>query len=135
MSTEAKNNLDPKRAEKAKTIIVKAIFPGSTNHYQTLFGGTALQWMDEVAFITATRYSRKKMVTISSDKIDFKNPIPTGSIVELVGTVTHVGGSSMIVDVDVYREEMYSEERELAIHSKFTMVAINENRKPIKIHD
>ena len=75
------------------------------------------------------------MVTISSDKIDFKNPIPSGSIVELVGTVTHVGGSSMIVDVDVYREEMYSEERELAIHSKFTMVAINENRKPIKIHD
>ena len=135
MSEEVKNNLDPNRAEKAKTIIVKAIFPGSTNHYQTLFGGTALKWMDEVAFITATRYSRKKMVTISSDKIDFKNPIPSGSIVELVGTVKHVGGSSMIVDVAVYREEMYSEERELAIQSNFTMVSINENRKPVKIHD
>jgi acyl-CoA hydrolase len=40
------------------TRVFKAVFPNTTNHYDTLFGGTAMQYMDEVAFITATRYSR-----------------------------------------------------------------------------
>ncbi|MBX9838714.1 MAG: hypothetical protein K2X69_10445 [Silvanigrellaceae bacterium] len=40
--------------------MIKCVFPETTNHYNTLFGGTALNWMDEVAFITATRFSRKK---------------------------------------------------------------------------
>ncbi len=53
--------------------MVKCVFPNTTNHYDTLFGGTALQWIDEVAFIIATRFSRQKMVTVSSDKVDFKN--------------------------------------------------------------
>jgi acyl-CoA hydrolase len=37
--------------------------------------------MDEVAFITATRFTRKD-VTVSSDKIDFTKPIPAGTIIE-----------------------------------------------------
>ena len=71
------------------TRVFKAVFPNTTNHYDTLFGGTAMQYMDEVAFITATRFSRQKMVTVSSDKIDFKKPIPHGTIIELIGKVTY----------------------------------------------
>ena len=48
------------KKEKARTRLFKAVFPGETNHYDTLFGGTALQWMDEVAFIAATRFTREK---------------------------------------------------------------------------
>jgi len=66
---------DPQLA-RAETRIFKAVFPNSTNHYDTLFGGTILPMMDEVAFITATRYSRLKMVTVSSDRVDFKHPSP-----------------------------------------------------------
>ncbi|MDT3409111.1 UNVERIFIED_CONTAM: acyl-CoA hydrolase [Pseudacidovorax intermedius] len=60
------------RIEASETRIFKAVFPNTTNHYDTLFGGTAMQLMDEVAFITATRFARKRVVTVSSDKIDFK---------------------------------------------------------------
>ena len=56
----------------SETRMIKCVFPDTTNHYNTLFGGTALNWMDEVAFITATRFSRKKMVTVSLDKTDFQ---------------------------------------------------------------
>ncbi len=73
------------RIENSKTTIFKAVFPNTTNHYDTLFGGTAMQLMDETAFITATRFSRQQMVTVSSDKIDFKKPIPAGTIIELSG--------------------------------------------------
>lgn len=121
------------RIAEAQTRIVKAIFPGSTNHYQTLFGGTALQWMDEIAFITATRYGRKRFVTVSTDRIDFQVPIPAGVLAELVGNVVRVGKTSLDVNVEIWLEEMYSEKRELAVSGKFSLVAVDEHKKPIPI--
>lgn len=121
------------RINRSETRIFKAVFPNTTNHYDTLFGGTAMALMDEVAFITATRFSRQTMVTISSDKIDFKKPIPGGTIVELVGRVTTVGNSSLKVNVEIYIEQMYAEGRDLAVHGSFTFVAIDKDKKPISI--
>lgn len=121
------------RIEKSETRIFKAVFPNTTNHYDTLFGGTAMHAMDEVAFITATRFSRQRMVTVSSSKIDFQKPIPAGTIIELIGKVIHVGNTSLKVSVQIYIEEMYSESRKQAIEGEFSFVAIDENRKPTTI--
>ena len=121
------------RIEQSVTKIFKAVFPESTNHYDTLFGGTAMHLMDEVAFITATRFTRKKVVTVSSDRIDFTKPIPAGTIIELVGKVIHIGNTSLKVSVEIFIEEMYSEGRDKAITGTFTFVAIDENKRPIKI--
>lgn len=121
------------RIEQSITHTVKAIFPNTTNHYDTLFGGTALMWMDEVAFITATRFSRQKMVTVSSDRVDFNKPVPAGTIAELIGKVSHIGTSSVIIKVEVFIEQMYSDHREKAMEGTFTMVAIGEDKKPVKI--
>lgn len=118
---------------KSTTHIFKAVFPGTTNHYDTLFGGTALYSMDEVAFITATRFTRLKVVTVSSDKIDFTKPIPAGTLIELIGKVIKVGNTSLQVQVDIFIEQMYSDEREKAVTGVFTFVALDENKKPVKI--
>ena len=64
---------------------VKLVFKNTFNDHDTLFCGTALQWMDEVAYITAIRFCRKKVVTISVNKIKFEKPIQYGTICELVG--------------------------------------------------
>lgn len=103
------------RISQSETHIFKAVFPNTTNHYDTLFGGTAMQLMNEVAFITATRFSRQRMVTVSSDRIDFKKPIPAGTIVELIGKVVYIGNTSLKVRVDIFIEQMYSYEREKAV--------------------
>lgn len=121
------------RIEKSQTHIFKAVFPNTTNHYDTLFGGTAMQLMDEVAFITATRFSRQRVVTVSSDRIDFKKPIPAGTFAELIGKVVHVGNTSLQVFVEIYVEDMYSEHRERAISGNFTFVALDENKQPVLI--
>lgn len=121
------------RIQTSETRIFKAVFPNTTNHYDTLFGGTAMQLMDEVAFITATRFARKRVVTVSSDKIDFKKPIPAGTIVELVGRVSHVGNTSLRVNVEIYTEQMYSYEREKSIVGDFTFVAIDGTKTPISV--
>lgn len=121
------------RINNSETRIFKAVFPNTTNHYDTLFGGTAMQWMDEVAFIAVTRFSRKRMLTVSTDQIDFQKPIPAGTIVELVARVSHVGNTSLKVTVDTYIEQMYSEGRVKAIAGEFTFVAVDQNKKPISV--
>lgn len=121
--------------KKSETRIFKAVFPNTTNHYETLFGGTALQLMDEVSFICATRFSRKKVVTISTGKIDFEKPIPEGTIIELVAKISEVGRTSCMVKVDIYKEEMYTHDREIAVSGFFKFVAIDNDKKPIPIVD
>ena len=125
-------NLEEK-IKASETRIFKAVFPNTTNHYDTLFGGTAMLLMDEVAFITATRFTRKRCVTVSSDRIDFKKPIPAGTIIELVGKVSKIGNTSLDVKVDIYIEQMYEEGSEKAISGNFTFVALDENKKPVRI--
>lgn len=117
----------------AETRLYKVVFPNTTNHYDTLFGGTALQIMDEVAFITATRFCRKRVVTVSSSKIDFKKSIPADTIIEVVGRIVRVGRTSLDVEVEIFKEEMYENKREQAIKGTFTFVAIDENKKPIPV--
>ncbi len=124
-----------KRIKDSETHVFKVVFPGTTNHHNTMFGGTVLYIMDEIAFMTATRFSRKTIVTVSSDKIDFKHPIPAGTLVELIGKVTRVGRSSVDVQVDVFIESMYRDGREKAISGNFTLVAINENKRPVPVLD
>ncbi|GEM_PF-89900 len=129
----SKDEVIAQRKHVSQTTISKAVFPETTNHHDTLFGGTALQWMDEVSFIAATRFSRQRIVTVSSDKIDFKHPVPAGSLVELIATVVEVGRTSLKVEVNMLVESMYLDGQENAITGFFTFVAIDENKKPTEI--
>lgn len=122
-----------RRIELSETRVTKAVFPPTTNHHNTLFGGTALAWMDEVSFIAATRFCRLPLVTVSSDRIDFKHAIPAGSIVELIGRVIKVGNTSLKVEVEVFVESMYSDARERAISGVFSFVAIDGQKKPVPV--
>jgi len=116
-----------------RTSVFKTVFPDITNHHNTMFGGAVMAMMDEIAFITATRYARKAFVTVGSDKISFIKPIPAGSFVELIGTIIHVGNTSIKVLVEAYVEDMYSDYREKASTGEFTLVAVDKNMKPVKI--
>lgn len=125
-------SIEEKKAQ-AETRVFKAVFPDNTNHYDTMFGGKIMSMMDEVAFITATRFARKKFVTVNSDRISFDMAIPSGTIIELIGKIDELGNKSVKVEVQVYVEQMHSEERFLAVTGKFTLVAIDENKKAIPV--
>lgn len=117
----------------SETRIFMTVFPFSTNHHDTLFGGKALAIMDEVSFMAATRFCRKRLVTVSTDKIDFNIAIPAGSIIEAIGRVEKVGNTSVKVRVQIFLEDMYKEGRELAIQGAFTLVALGEDKKPVPV--
>jgi acyl-CoA hydrolase len=103
--------------------ICKVIFPGETNHYGTMFGGRLLELADEAAFIAATRFARRSVVTASVERTDFIAPIRQGDIVEFVARVVSVGRTSLRVRVDISREHPFVGETTLAATSYFNMVA------------
>lgn len=117
----------------ATTRIVEVVFPSLVNHYGTLFGGIALQWMDRAAWVCSTRYARKEMVTIASDKIVFKKPVPQGNLVELIAKILRVGRTSVTVEVELYSENPLSGVRELATRGEFVMVAVDRDGKPAPV--
>jgi len=116
-----------------ETRMVEMVFPTQTNHYGTLFGGHALELMDKSAFITASRYARKSMVTASSERIDFQTPVKQGYLVEVIGRIVKRGRSSVTVHVELYGENLLSGVRHLCAHGNFVLVSVDEHNKPIPL--
>ncbi|MGD9995211.1 MAG: acyl-CoA thioesterase [Salinivirgaceae bacterium] len=108
-------------------------FPGTLNDHETVFGGLIMKWMDEVAYITATRFTRNKMVTVSVDSLRFLKPIQQGMIVELIGRVIYVGKVKLEVQVEIFSEDMFSEHREKTCEGKFIFAATDEQNRPQRI--
>lgn len=121
------------RIDTSETRVCTTVFPFLTNHHDTLFGGKAMAIMDEVSFMAATRFCRKQLVTVSTDRIDFEKAIPSGSIIEAVARVHSIGRTSLKVKVEVFLEKMYEEGREMAIQGMFTFVALGDDKQPIPV--
>ena len=122
------------KIKQSRTSLFRAVFPELTNHHNTMLGGKAIEIMDEVAFITATRFSRKRFVVAGSE-VNYSKPIPAGSIIEVTGEVIKVGKTSLKILVKVIIEDMYSNKTEEAIKAYFTCVAIDENKNSISVLD
>jgi len=116
-----------------ETRMVEMVFPNQTNHYGTLFGGHALELMDKSAFITASRYARKAMVTASSERVDFRVPVKHGHLVEVIGKIARRGTTSVTVNVELFAENLLSGEKQLCAEGSFVLVAVDEHNKPVQL--
>ena len=111
----------------------RVVFPKHLNSNGTFFGGEAMQWLDEVAFITATRYTRQQMITVKIDHIRFIRPIMPNSIVEITGRIVKAGNVKLYIKIEVFAEEMYSHRRELAMDADFVFASCDEDLSPIPL--
>lgn len=112
---------------------VEIVFPDHCNHLGSLFGGQALAWMDKAAFLAASRFAGRTVVTARSDRIDFRAPVKLGDIVELRAGVVGVGRSSMTVRVALLREPTPGAARELATTGEFVMVAVDGQGRAVPV--
>src|SRR5690554_1427186 len=116
-----------------ETTLIEMVFPTQTNHYGTLFGGQALALMDKAAFIVASRYARRTVVTASSEKCDFRIPVRQGQLVELVASIVKTGRTSMHVQVDLIAEDLLSGDRQLATRGHFVLIALDGHGRPCPV--
>lgn len=113
--------------------MVEMVFPNTTNHYGTLFGGKVLDLMDRAAFLAATRFTHQMIVTASMEHIDFLVPVRTGHLIELLAQVVYTGTTSLTVKVDLFSEDAFGNNRQHASQGYFHMVAVDADGRPSAI--
>src|SRR3954469_11188750 len=113
--------------------LIEMVFPEQTNHYGTLYGGQALALMDKAAFIAASRYARRAVVTASSERVDFHVPVRQGQLVELLALVVSTGRTSITVEVKLFSEDLLTGERKLGTHGRFVLVAVDAAGQPTRV--
>lgn len=113
--------------------LIEIVFPDHTNHLGTLFGGQALAWMDKAAFVVATRYARRTVVTARSEQVDFRQPVRQGQLVELTARIVATGRSSMQVEVDLVAEDPLTGDSRLCTRGRFTMIALDAHGSPTAV--
>lgn len=125
--------LQPKRCKESYVVKTSIVLPPDTNFFGTMFGGKLMAYIDDVAAIAAMRHSRRQVVTASTDSVDFLYPIHEGNAVSLEAFVTYTGRTSMEVFVKVLSEELLTGRRKICAVSFITMVAVDQNGKPVEV--
>ena len=121
-----------KTVDDSRVETVHLVRPNHLNGANRLFGGVLMQWIDEVAGIVAKRHSMSNVTTASVDNLTFLHGAYQGDMVVIKGRITYVGTSSMEICVDAYVETL-SGQRNKINSAYFTMVALDENDKPVAV--
>ncbi|MCM3570249.1 acyl-CoA thioesterase [Neobacillus mesonae] len=117
----------------SRTVQTKLVLPPDTNHLGTIFGGTVLSCIDEIAAITAMKHSKRVVVTASIDTVNFLSSARGGDILILEGVVISTGRTSMEVYVKVECQNIETGERKITTTAILTMVAVNSEGIPTPV--
>jgi uncharacterized protein (TIGR00369 family) len=107
--------------------------PDTANFAGNVHGGTILKLLDQVAYACASRYAKRYVVTLSVDQVMFLQPVHVGELVTFLASVNHTGSSSMEVGIKVVAENIRSQEVRHVNSCFFTMVAVDDQRKPVPV--
>ncbi|WP_229218609.1 acyl-CoA thioesterase [Rugamonas brunnea] len=107
--------------------------PDMANFSGNVHGGTILKYLDSVAYACASRYSGSYVVTLSVDQVMFLQPIHVGELVTFLASINYTGRTSMEVGIRVVTENIQQRMVRHANSCYFTMVAVDENRKPVAV--
>lgn len=107
--------------------------PQDANVLGHVFGGVILSMMDKAAAVAAFRHARAACVTVSIDRVDFREPIHVGDLVVMKASVNYVGRTSMEVGVRVEAEELTTGRRRHTNSCYLTFVAIDRNGRPLEV--
>jgi len=122
-----------KKPKESEAISTKIVLPNDTNPLGNLFGGRLLAWMDEIAYVSANRHSRRVAVTASINNVSFNKPIKLGETITLIAKVSRAFSSSMEVIIDVLVENNVTGEETTSNQAIYTFVAVDQNGVPISV--
>ncbi len=110
------------------------MMPRDTNAVGTIFGGVILSHIDLAAATEAHLYHPGKLVTVSFDQVEFKQPVFVGDLVSFFTDTLRVGRTSITVGVSVWAQR--ARNRDQLVHvteGRVTLVAVDENLKPTPV--
>ncbi|WP_428344557.1 acyl-CoA thioesterase [Nocardioides sp.] len=107
--------------------------PDMANFSGDVHGGSILRLLDHVAFTCASRYAAQYVVTLSVDRVTFLEPVHIGELVTFDASVNYTGRTSMEVGIRVTTEDIRQQHVRHTNSSYFTMVALDDDRKPVAV--
>jgi acyl-CoA hydrolase len=107
--------------------------PDMANFTGNVHGGTVLKLLDQVAYACASRYAGRYVVTLSVDQVTFREPIHVGELVSFLASVNYTGTSSMEIGIKVVAENIRTQSVRHANSCFFTMVAMDDDKKPAAV--
>jgi acyl-CoA hydrolase len=109
------------------------MMPHHANVLGHVFGGVVLSMMDTTAAVSAIRHARMACVTVSVDRVDFREPIHVGDLIIMKSSVNFVGRTSMEIGVRVESENILTGVRRHTNSCYLTFVAVDRNGKPVPV--
>jgi acyl-CoA hydrolase len=109
------------------------MMPMDENARGHVFGGAVLAMMDKTAAVCAIRHARCPCVTVSVDRVDFREPILVGELVHMKASVNFVGRTSMEIGIRIEAENMLAGTRRHTNSCYTTYVAIDRDGKPAEV--
>ena len=109
------------------------MMPQHSNNLNNVFGGVILAMMDTAAAVSAIRHARMTCVTVSVDRVDFRQPIYLGELVIMKCSVNFVGRTSMEVGVRVEAEHLLTGVRRHTNSCYLTYVAVDRTGRPAEV--
>lgn len=122
-----------KKVEESVTETTKLLQYREINGQNRLFGGRLMEWIDEVAALTAMRHCGGLVTTCAVDNLRFKYGAYINEVIVLIGKITYVGNTSMEVRVDAYVEDIETGIRRAINHAYLICVHVDKDGKPIPV--
>jgi len=125
--------MEPKSATESEIIMTHLVMPQDANPAGNLHGGVILKHIDTTAGVVAKKHSRGNVVTVSIDRMAFKQPAYVGELLTFKASLNHVGRSSMEIGVRVEAENLKTGEVRHTNSAYLTYVALDENGRPTPV--
>ena len=113
----------------------KIVLPEHLNDYGSLFGGTLLKWIDEIAYIRVSLdFPGKHFVTVSLDNAEFKHRIQKGQILRFHCEQKRVGNTSVCYSVKVYGARYPVDDERVLFENAITFVRVDQKGSKLAIN-
>lgn len=107
--------------------------PTDANERGVVGGGTVLEWIDKAGYACAVGWSGTYCVTAYVGHIEFRRPIPVGSLVEITSRIVHTGRSSIHIECTVASGDPRASELAVNTHCVLIFVAIGDDGRPTPV--
>jgi acyl-CoA hydrolase len=125
--------MDARTPKSSESLVSELMMPHQVNNHGHVFGGVILSMVDRAAGMASMRHAGIPCVTVSFDKVDFKEPIFTGEVVTCKARVNFVGRTSMEIGVRVEAENLFTREARHTNSCYLTFVAIDADHRPVPV--
>lgn len=99
-----------------------------------VFGGILMAWIDEAAGAYASEFCKTpNLVTLRVGEMLFKKPLRAGNHLRIYGEVTNVGRTSITLNIEARKYNLYSSEETVVCTTSVTFVRIDEDGVPTAI--